>query len=254
MTNFQIVSDLHIEWGIIDLKPNNDTILIIAGDLCEIRNIHHIKTFYDLYSPQYKYIIEVLGNHSYYFNTINCAIEYQSFLKQYPNVILLDNDKITIDDIDILGTVLWSDFNKNNPMTMWYCNNKTHGISDFQVIQTIRNNKTVRFQSEDAYQLFLQNVDWLNNNITNNKTIVITHHAPSYQSIHEKYKTSEISGGYASDLEQFIIDNPQIKYWIHGHTHESFDYNIDNTRVICNPLGYTFNINKEFNDNFIITL
>jgi predicted phosphodiesterase len=26
--------------------------------------------------------------------------------------------------------------------------------------------------------------------------------------------------------------------WIHGHTHDPFDYEINGTRVICNPRGY----------------
>ncbi len=26
--------------------------------------------------------------------------------------------------------------------------------------------------------------------------------------------------------------------WIHGHTHDSFDYVHNGTRVVCNPRGY----------------
>ncbi len=32
--------------------------------------------------------------------------------------------------------------------------------------------------------------------------------------------------GYSSDLNDFIMDHPQIKLWTHGHTHEDFDYMI----------------------------
>ena len=35
-----------------------------------------------------------------------------------------------------------------------------------------------------------------------------------------------------------IMDNPNIKLWIHGHVHNNFDYMIGDTRVICNPRGY----------------
>jgi len=34
------------------------------------------------------------------------------------------------------------------------------------------------------------------------------------------------------------MDHPQIKLWIHGHTHESFDYMVGDTRIVCNPRGY----------------
>ena len=47
-----------------------------------------------------------------------------------------------------------------------------------------------------------------------------------------------MNGGYHSDLSEFILDNPQIKLWTHGHTHEDFDYMIGSTRVVCNPRGY----------------
>lgn len=27
--------------------------------------------------------------------------------------------------------------------------------------------------------------------------------------------------------------------WIHGHVHESADYELNGTRIICNPKGYS---------------
>ena len=35
-----------------------------------------------------------------------------------------------------------------------------------------------------------------------------------------------------------LIHNNKPKIWIHGHTHEYFDYIHVNTRVITNPKGY----------------
>jgi hypothetical protein len=35
-----------------------------------------------------------------------------------------------------------------------------------------------------------------------------------------------------------MLDNPNIKLWTHGHTHEDFDYMVGSTRVFCNPRGY----------------
>jgi hypothetical protein len=47
-----------------------------------------------------------------------------------------------------------------------------------------------------------------------------------------------VNGAYSSDLDQFILDRPQIKLWTHGHTHHEFDYMIGSCRVMCNPRGY----------------
>ena len=46
------------------------------------------------------------------------------------------------------------------------------------------------------------------------------------------------SGGFSSDLSEFILNHPQIKLWTHGHTHDEFDYTIGSTRIVCNPRGY----------------
>jgi hypothetical protein len=39
-------------------------------------------------------------------------------------------------------------------------------------------------------------------------------------------------------LSEFILDHPQIRLWTHGHTHHAFDYQIGDTRIVCNPRGY----------------
>jgi hypothetical protein len=47
-----------------------------------------------------------------------------------------------------------------------------------------------------------------------------------------------MNGGYCSNLEEFILDHPQIRLWTHGHMHDPSDYMIGETRVVCNPRGY----------------
>jgi hypothetical protein len=74
----------------------------------------------------------------------------------------------------------------------------------------------------------------------NYKFIVVGHHCPSKKSIHPKYAHDKImNGAFASDLDDFIAYRPQIRLWTHGHTHEPFDYTIGETRVVCNPRGYS---------------
>jgi hypothetical protein len=47
-----------------------------------------------------------------------------------------------------------------------------------------------------------------------------------------------MNGGYASSLDEFILDNPNIKVWVHGHMHDPNNYVIGDTRVLSNPRGY----------------
>jgi len=40
-----------------------------------------------------------------------------------------------------------------------------------------------------------------------------------------------------SDLEGLILaSRPAL--WVHGHVHDSHDYRIGSTRIVCNPRGY----------------
>jgi hypothetical protein len=69
--------------------------------------------------------------------------------------------------------------------------------------------------------------------------VVVGHHSPSRLSTHPRYQHQHImNGGYSSELDDFILDHPQIKLWTHGHTHEDFDYMIGGCRILCNPRGY----------------
>jgi Icc-related predicted phosphoesterase len=65
---------------------------------------------------------------------------------------------------------------------------------------------------------------------------VVTHHLPHAMSIHEKYQRSALNPAFASDLSELVC--APVALWIHGHTHESMDYTLAGTRVVCNPRGY----------------
>ncbi|MFC3158647.1 hypothetical protein ACFOEQ_08980 [Chryseobacterium arachidis] len=75
------------------------------------------------------------------------------------------------------------------------------------------------------------------------KNIVITHHAPSIQSVPDYFKQDPVTSAYASNLEDFIIEYQPL-YWIHGHIHTPKRYKISETEIICNPHGY---IDEKYN-------
>lgn len=81
--------------------------------------------------------------------------------------------------------------------------------------------------------------------------IVMTHHAPSFQSTAEIYKGDPINPGFGSDLDDYIAKS-NISLWVHGHMHNSSDYMIGNTRIICNPRGYGTENISNYNPNLVI--
>jgi Icc-related predicted phosphoesterase len=98
-----------------------------------------------------------------------------------------------------------------------------------------------KFAPEDTVEYHKKMLDYIKicTSENNQNFVVVGHHAPSKASTHPRYQNdTTINGAYSSDLSEFILDRPQIKLWVHGHTHDSFDYMIGSTRVVCNPRGY----------------
>jgi len=105
--------------------------------------------------------------------------------------------------------------------------------------------------------LFKRHADWLASRLAtphDEPTVVITHHAPSPRSIHPRFAGTLLNACFVSDAES-LLGADRALLWIHGHTHDSFDYEVKGTRVVCNPRGYSrsgVNENPHFDPNFTI--
>ncbi len=71
-------------------------------------------------------------------------------------------------------------------------------------------------------------------------TVVVTHHAPSPQSLGKPPPFDAEAAAYASDLSDLL---GWAGLWVHGHIHKRLDYGVANnrgglTRVLANPRGY----------------
>jgi hypothetical protein len=168
----------------------------------------------------------------------------------------LENDFVKIKDTIFLGCTLWTDFRNENPLEMMEA---SRYLNDYKTIRIGSNYRklnpddTLKFHKKSK-QFLIEKLE----QFKNDKVWVLTHHSPSYQSIHPKYRTETINGSFCSDLDDLILNNPQIKYFSHGHTHESFRYHIGECEVICNPRGYyghnTSGLNLDFDPNFEIEI
>ena len=171
------------------------------------------------------------------------------------NVSVLENEVVEYKGVMFIGATMWTDMNKNDPITLYAVKN---GMNDYRAITNLYENKNVYYKltPEHTVGIFRKTVECFKQILESdeNKTkpfVVITHHSPSYQSINEKYKSEyHMNGAYCSDLSDFILDHPQIKYWIHGHLHDPVDYMIGDTRIISNPRGYIgFEDTDQFDPN-----
>ena len=90
------------------------------------------------------------------------------------------------------------------------------------------------------FEVTFKKIDQLVQENKDKDIIVMTHHCPTPKCISEQYVSSTMNASYVSDLEQFIIDNPNIRAWVCGHVH-SVSFNEIGDRgqiVVCNPRGY----------------
>ena len=85
------------------------------------------------------------------------------------------------------------------------------------------------------------------------ETVVVTHYAPYPRSIHQRYVESITSAAFASNLEDVVAEGKPA-LWVHGHVHQSFDYDLEGTRILCNPRGYGYAPNPDFNPGLVVDL
>lgn len=205
-----IMSDLHMgvtvrtretTW---DFEPEDGVFYICAGDVCEDANARH-----RWIQKHQEYLFAINGNHDYYHDTFAGSECHVS--------------SIVKDGIKIAGATLWTDL--SNPLD-WIT--YTRNLIDTRYISDLTQERYMETHKQHKRFLFESEAD-----------IIVSHHCPSLLSVHERYRGSPANVCFTTDLFNDILSmKSPPKLWIHGHTHEEFDYMIGNTRVICHPRGY----------------
>lgn len=269
-----LVSDLHLNFSDMTL-PGGD-ILIMAGDVFDafIFDAKELEThpdnwktvqkqkylsrytrFLDEEMCKYNTVLYVMGNHEHYNGIFN---DTEEILKKHmpPNVRLLEKDSITINNIDFFGATFWT----NIINTKYYVNarNIERNMNDYRVVRTRQptryGSSLGKLQVDHTTKVHLDTIKALKSFLNNTKRcVIISHHAPSFNSVPLQFKGEELNVAFATELSELILDNPQIKTWVHGHMHEPIDYMIGGTRVLANPRGYHqagYRENYAFDPNF----
>jgi Icc-related predicted phosphoesterase len=237
------MSDLHTEFDRPSLLteegspltlPGGD-VLVLAGDIAVKANTDFIMN----QAHKYEDVVLIDGNHEFYHGNVQTTHTQIAANLLPTNVHYLEKEVANVAGTRFLGTTLWGGY--HIPYSEQAAD---RGMNDHRIIS----NMNGRFTANAAKYLHEKNVEWLSDNIEPGD-VVVTHHAPSRDSIDlTRYGDVPINGAYYDDLEELILDTkPAI--WFHGHVHHSLDYMIGDTRVLCNPRGY---VNYEENPDFNI--
>jgi predicted phosphodiesterase len=261
-----LCSDLHLEFGDINLvNEENAEVLILSGDIMIAQDLHdHPHMDYNPYTSgaladlgrrqktalrfrdflkrcsfQFPHVIYVAGNHEFYHGKfVGSLQDLRNECGKYSNVYFMEDDMRTIGDVTFIGSTLWTDMNKGDPLTL-------HAVADmmndYRIIRHdgLGYTKLRPAHTAARHRRSVEYIRTVIEGLFDEKFVVVGHMSPSKMSTHPKYQNDTLmNGAYSSDLSEFILDHPQIKLWTHGHTHHKFDYMIGSTRIVCNPRGY----------------
>lgn len=238
-----IFSDLHLEFETLPLSldiPDAD-VCVCAGDVTNgIANaVHWLGQHVAPHMP----VVLVPGNHEYYGNSLLEGFEDgRHAASQFPDVHLLDNRAAEIGGVRFLGCTLWTDFRIDGGgehETAWSMAVASQQVNDFRQIAARRLPAYEAFTPARATERHKRSRAFLERELADGgiPTVVVTHHAPHPGSVHRRYKGSSLNAAFASDLTG-VIEAGGPRLWVHGHVHDSFDYAVGSTRVLCNPRGY----------------
>lgn len=231
---FQYISDIHLEHNEdknLVIKPISEYStykknLILAGDIGNPMSLKYWN-FISQESMLFDRVFLICGNHEYYGNNIdyvNKKIEKNIEKLNLKNVFFLNNKTFIINGkIKLIGTTLWSYIpNEYYQVVSSY-------VNDYKLID----NLTPKISNI----LFSKSKNFIETELEkeNLYTIVITHHAPSFNNTSEEiFKDSPTKNAFASNLDYLV---EKSTYWIYGHTH----HNYHNSKLKSNQLGYNWN-------------
>ena len=236
------------------------------------------RAFFDHVTKEFPQVIYILGNHESYHGNVAHTYNILKEHLDYPNLHILEKETWTHQGHTFVGGTLWTDMNRLDPLTLMHTQGSMNDFrevlnSNRMVVRQVpvyernplwtddgRNGgqyskdesgamirigykskeEPARWTPEDSVEDHKRMLAYIDH-VTREpgSYIVVVHHAPSSQSIAERFKHDTLmNGAFRSELDEFIMDRPQIRLVCHGHMHNNSNYWIGETRVVCNPRGY----------------
>jgi len=220
-----VLSDLHLGQGALDPPDNDADVVILAGDVARPREA--VAWARRIGKP----VLYVAGNHEFYGDSIDGTLATLRAACAGTNIRFLDDDVAVLGGVRFVGSTLWTDFMLLGAARREEAMREGQRfLRDFSRIRA-RRDCDAPYTPADSAARFDVHRGFLGQRLAEpfaGPTVVITHHAPSPKS---------------------------TCLWVHGHTHDSFDYVVNGTRVLCNPRGYAkdgVNENVRFDPDLLV--
>jgi len=241
-----------MEFGGFNLPVTDADVVVLAGDVdVGTEGLEWIK--YSMRECPNKPVIYVLGNHEYYHDALPQLTETLCRETAGTNINVLENSTVEIGGFTFLGCTLWTSF-LSGPDPEAAMRTAEALMNDYRIITNSKEQRLLR--ARDTAWLHRESLAWLKHELGRHdpaRTIVVTHHSPSFQSESPQYVNGPLAPAFSSDLDS-LIEASGIPLWIHGHTHYNVDYRIGKTRVLSNQRGYPAQRCQGFDRELVVEL
>lgn len=266
-----ILDDVHLEFGkwgrAINIADVDADVTILAGDIGV--GLAGLEWALGFTRP----VIYVMGNHEFYGQRAMDVLWRKAREKVAgTHVHLLENQSAVIDGVRFLGATLWTDFAlfgaDQQAMVMKEVGRDMNDYAQILVsghrggmrwdpVAGQLSRRSGALMPKHVLELHRGSRAYIEQMLSDNpgptvqKTVVVTHHAPSALSLPAR-APDLLDAAYASNLDELVA---KADLWIHGHTHHPVDYRIGEARVVSNPRGYVgYDLVKGFRPDFVLDL
>jgi predicted phosphodiesterase len=237
----QLLSDLHLESESFDPQPAPGAeLLVLAGD------VDSSWDGYQLFANWPVPVVAIAGNHEFDGRDFDaallglrerCSTLGITFLERQTHTVAAANGQ----RIRLVACTRWSDFDLFGAERR----ERAARAAEYfmRVMGTTRASRP--FDAAAVRAEALSSRAWLETELSRSgrgewdKTVAITHFAPSLRSADPRYGTQPGTASFCNADDDLI---PRADLWLHGHLHCRQDYRVDRpgrapTRVVCHPLG-----------------
>lgn len=248
----RVFSDLHLEFSGFKPPPVEADLVILAGDIDV--GASGLQWAREAFTTP---VLYVAGNHEYYGQHWD-GLRLELAAVSDARVQFLERGCVVSGGVRFLGATLWTDFalfgEGHRDLAMLAAGQR---MNDYRMIHA--GGPSGRLTPALSRQWHEDTLRWLDETLAQpfgGPTVVISHHLPHPASVEERFRRNLVSAAYASNLSALITRHAPA-LWIHGHSHNSFDYQVGATRVLSNPRGYPVGTgfeNARFDATRVVTL
>ncbi|QOZ51578.1 metallophosphoesterase [Bradyrhizobium sp. CCBAU 53338] len=233
-----LLSDIHLEMSVWDLpqkRPQFD-VLVVAGDLITRaeRGVVWLRERF----PEHD-VVYVAGNHERYGTDFDATIELARAEAAGTRIHVLENEAVTIGDVEFVGCTLWTDFALFGDDTVTDAMRAAEArMNDYGKIRADQYSRKLR--STDTLAAHRRSVAFLRNHCARDprrRRIIATHHSVDPSALPRAFRHDLAASAYCSNgLE--LVEELGADCWVSGHIHERHERVVGRTRLISNPKGY----------------